>query len=72
MDAQRVEFLRRFMEEDSGEQFIMMNLLDMANNSARRSPGGHGRNMFPQLFRRASHPVFFGPVVFQAMDLVGS
>ena len=75
--AEAVQRLRRFMAEDSGDQFLMANLIDMADPdataplSAEASMDRYMAHMFPELFRRASHPVLGGPVVFQAMDLVG-
>ena len=75
--AEVVQRLRRFMVEDSGDQFLMANLIDMADadDTAPLSPeasmGRYMEHMYPELFRRASHPVLAGPVVFPAMDLVG-
>ena len=74
---ERVRWLRRFMMEDSGNQLLMVNLLDLADPdparelSAEESMARYMAHMFPELFRRACHPVFAGPVVFEAMDLVG-
>lgn len=57
MDAQGVEILCRFIEEDSGGQFIMMNLLDVADNGdageARAAMNEYTAYMFPQLLSRA-------------------
>ena len=75
--AEAVQRLRRFMAQDSGDQFLMANLIDMADAdeaaplSPEASMGRYMEHMFPELFRRASHPVLAGPVVFPAMDLVG-
>ena len=75
--AEAVQRLRRFMAEDSGDQFLMANLIDMADAdetaplSPEASMGRYMEHMYPELFRRASHPVLAGPVVFPAMDLVG-
>ena len=75
--AEAVQRLRRFMAEDNGDQFLMANLIDMAEADATAplSPDAsmerYMAHMYPELFSRASHPVFAGPVVFQAMDLVG-
>lgn len=71
------ERLRRFMEEDTGDQFFMVNLLEMAEPDAtaelspQESMGRYMAHMYPELFKRACHPIFGGPVVFGAMDLVG-
>jgi hypothetical protein len=79
---ERVAKLRQFMAEDSGRQFIMVNLLDMADDpgpvagvaereSADQLMGRYMEHMWPALLRRACHPVFLGNAVFQAMDLEG-
>lgn len=78
----RIATLRRFMEEDTGRQFLMANLLDAAEAPPSLPATGPGADadalldhymdhMYPELFRRASHPVYAGAVVFQAMDLAG-
>lgn len=79
---ERVAMIRRFMEEDTGNQFIMVNNLDMAEAPPALPATGPGagaselighymEHMYPALFKRASHPVFFGNVVANAMDLTG-
>ena len=74
---ERVQRLRRFMIEDSGEQFLMVNLLDMADPdpaadlSPEESLARYMEHMFPQLFKRACHPILAGGVVFRALDLAG-
>ena len=74
---ERVERLRRFMSEDSGHQFLMVNLLDLAAQDPDRdlTPQGslerYMEHMYPELFKRACHPVIGGPVVYRALDLVG-
>ena len=75
--AEAVQRLRRFMLEDNGKQFLMVNLIDLADAgqtaplSAEASMDRYMAHMFPELLRRACHPVLSGPVVFHAMDLVG-
>ena len=77
MPAEPVQRLRGFMMEDTGDQFLMVNLLDMAEaeETAELSPqeslDRYMEHMYPELFKRACHPVIGGPVVFRAMDLVG-
>ena len=76
-DAEGVRQLRRFMQEDTGGQFLMVNLVEMAESDPSRpdepeeSMARYMDHMYPQLFSRACHPVFAGPVVHRAMDLVG-
>lgn len=81
-DAGRIDRLRQFMEEDTGRQFLMVNVLDMAESprpvagaSAGESAGQlmnrYMEHMYPELFKRASHPIFLGTAIFGAMDVVG-
>ena len=81
-DPERVARLRRFMEEDRGRQFIMVNVLDMAAAPVELPATGPGasaevlmdhymEHMYGELFSRASHPVLLGNAVFTAMDIVG-
>ena len=80
--ADRIDNLRRFMEEDTGRQFIMINSLDLRENPPTLPATGPGasasdlinhymEHIYPAQFARASHPVFFGRVVFNAMDISG-
>jgi hypothetical protein len=81
-DPERGARLRRFMTEDTGRQFIMVNLLDMAKAPGELPATGPGasaddlldhymEHMYPELLRRASHPLLAGPAVSTAMDVVG-
>ena len=78
--------LREFMLEDTGRQFLMLNNLDMADNpvamkgaaleiSAGESAGDlmnrYMEHMYPELFKRACHPIYLGEAVFTALDIVG-
>lgn len=74
--------LERFMREDSGRQFFMLNAVDYNDNppdvegaqpgeTAQQLMGRYMAYMFPNLLRRASHPVILGTAVFPAMDVVG-
>ncbi len=64
--------LRRFMAEDDGGQFLMVNLLESAPSpEAQTHMDRYMAHMLPEMLRRASHPMLFGDVVFRAMDLVG-
>ena len=83
--ANQLEALVRFMQSDQGSQFVMVNLLDM-NPTPSSSPGfnsnmngmnadqllGHYMDhMYPALFKRASHPLFFGDAIAPALDIIG-
>lgn len=78
----RMDFLRRFMEEDSGRQFIMVNNIEMdpdpgdvpganSGESADELLSRYMEHMWPNLFKRASHPIFGGNAIWQSMDLIG-
>ena len=54
----------------------MVNLLHMAGNgpdemSADEAMDRYMAHMLPAMLKRASHPIFVGPVTHTAMDLVG-
>lgn len=79
---ERIETIRKFMEEDTGNQFIMVNNLDMAEAPPELPATGPGasaselidhymEHMYPAQFKRASHPVFYGNAVATAMDITG-
>ena len=74
--------IKRFMEEDTGRQFLMVNNIDMNDDpedvegaepgeSAERLLDRYMEHMYAQLLKRACHPVFAGNAVHPSMDLVG-
>ena len=76
------ESIKRFMEEDTGRQFLMVNNIDMNDDpedvegaepgeSAERLLDRYMEHMYAQLLKRACHPVFAGNAVHPSMDLVG-
>lgn len=80
--AQSLKTLEDFMRTDTGNDFIMVNLLDMNESPPDLPATGPGANstlllnhymehMYPALFKRASHPVFSGKAVADAMDISG-
>jgi hypothetical protein len=79
---ERIAMLRRFMEEDSGDDFYMLNALDLraepervgevaVGETSEEVMGRYMAHMYPELFRRACHPVLYGQAVAPALDLVG-
>ena len=81
-DSARVERLRSFLESDTGSQFIMVNVIDMADDppdvpgaapgeSADSLLGRYMEYMYPALFARACHPIFAGRAVAASLDLTG-
>ena len=80
--SERILEIKRFMEEDDGKHFYMMNLLDLTDNPPELPATGADASstelmahymeyMLPALFSRACHPVFFGRVLADALDLSG-
>lgn len=74
--------MEKFMREDTGRQFFMLNAVDYNENppdvegaepgeSAQQLMDRYMAYMYPNLFKRASHPIIAGRAVFPAMDLVG-
>ena len=69
---EQLSSIRRFMAEDDGGQFLMVNLLELADDpQASANMNRYMEHMFPALLSRACHPIFAGDVVHQAMDLAG-
>tara|TARA_Y100000813_G_C24073183_1_gene309746 strand:- start:98 stop:709 length:612 start_codon:yes stop_codon:yes gene_type:complete len=80
---ERTKFIRKFLKEDDGNDFYMVNLLDN-NESPRTMPAtGEGATaadlqahymgyMFPEMLKRATHPVFFSSVLYPALDIVSA
>jgi len=77
-----IQRMRQFMEEDTGRQFLMVNVMDMAptprrvagvpaDESSEQMMGRYMEHMFPELLKRASHPIFLGRVIFDSMDILG-
>lgn len=80
--AEAIKTLEHFMRTDTGNDFIMVNLLDMNESPPELPATGPGagpmelinhymEHMYPAQFKRASHPIFFGRAVADAMDLSG-
>lgn len=78
----RIANIARFMAEDDGNQLIMVNALHLAESppavlgvpageSAEALMARYMAYMYPAMLSRASHPVFAGRAVFQAMDVAG-
>ena len=76
------KFIRKFMEEDTGKQFIMVNSVELNSNprnvdganpgeSAEELLSRYMEHMWPNLFKRASHPIFAGDAIWESMDIVG-
>ena len=82
LEPRIMKLLQKFMEEDSGKQFLMVNVIDMSENptfpdgtvseeSADNLMNEYMEHMYGEILKRASHPVFMGSSVNNSMDLVG-
>lgn len=82
IDPERRKKMHAFLANDTGRQFLMVNNLDV--NETPPPMEGFGpdataadymnhymEHMYPELFSRACHPVFFGSGVGFTADLVG-
>ena len=75
--------IRAFMEEDSGDDFVMINVIHLYDKPLQIdgvAPGDttddvitkYMEYMFPAMLSRASHPVFQGSAVSTAMDIMNA
>ena len=75
--------LRKFMEEDTGDDFVMINVIDMyeepmqisevsSSDTSEDVLDRYMEYMYPALFMRACHPILFGEAANQAMDLMNA
>ena len=71
------------MEEDTGDDFVMINVIDMyetpmqiegvaANDTSDQVLDKYMEYMYPALFARASHPVIFGEAASSAMEQINA
>jgi len=81
-DPATVAKFETFFRNDSGRQFLMINLLDMSANppdvegaepgeSADQLMARYMEHMFPELLKRACHPVIMGDAVYSTIDVLG-
>ena len=75
--------VRRFMEADTGDDFVMLNVIDIYDTPQQIEgvePGETSAEvlskymayMYPALFSRACHPVMVGTAAHTAMDLMNA
>ena len=83
VDPQTRARLRFFMETDTGDDFVMINVIDLyetpmqiegvnPGETSSEVLGKYMEFMYPALFSRASHPVLFGTAANEAMDLMNA
>ena len=74
--------LKKFLSNDDGKQFIMVNLLGYSDNPPVLEKTEGAKNgkelvdyytsfMFKEMFIRASHPIIFGNVVGPSIEVIG-
>lgn len=77
-----IEAVRGFLENDTGDDFVMMNIVDFRESplvvegsppaaDAQEMVDRYMEFMYPALFARACHPVMVGFAAHRAMDLMG-
>ena len=82
MEKHRVEAFRTFFEEDTGRQFLMVNNIDINDHPPRMEGFGadatagdymdhYMEHMYPELFARACHPVFYATGLGLNVDVSG-
>ena len=81
--AEGLANIRAFMEEDSGDDFVMINIIHMydtplqidgveAGETTGEVLAKYMEYMLPAMLSRASHPVFRGPAVSRALDIMNA
>ena len=82
LPQERVDYYAKFLREDTGREFIMVNALDK-NQSPPPAAGAppsadadtllglYMQHMWPELLKRACHPVIAGPAVYTVIDIHG-
>ena len=80
---EQIARLRKFMEEDTGDDFVMVNIIDMYETPLQIEGVEPGETsdevlakymdyMLPELLSRASHPVLYGEAALTAMDIMNA
>lgn len=80
---ERIAQMRRFMEDDTGDDFVMVNVIHMYDKPLQIEgvePGETSAEvlnkymeyMLPALLKRACHPVLYGTAASPAMDLMNA
>ena len=80
---ERIARLRKFMEEDTGDDFVMVNVIDIYDTPLQIEGVAPGESsddvlakymdyMLPELISRACHPVLYGQAANTAMDIMNA
>ncbi len=81
--SQNLNVVEDFMRRDTGNQFVMVNLIDLNPTPPNLPATGpdadpmalvdhYMAHMYPTMFLRASHPIFLAPVQASAIDLLNA
>jgi hypothetical protein len=81
-NPEQLAIVRKFMESDTGDDFVMWNVIDFheqplqvtgveAGETSAEVLGKYMAYMYPALFSRASHPVIFGSAAGKSMEEFG-
>ena len=81
--TRQLTVLTDFMQNDTGNQFVMVNLIDLNPTPPNLPATGpdadpmtlidhYMAHMYPTMFLRASHPIYLAPVQTGAMDLLNA
>ena len=83
VEPEQKRALEQFLRSDTGDDFAMINVIDMYEKP-QQIPGvepgessddvlnKYMQYMYPALFARASHPVFVGDAAASALDLMNA
>ena len=82
MSAERQTMFREFLESDTGDDFVMVNVIDLHDKpimvdgvepgeTSSDVLGKYMEYMFPALLRRACHPVLFGQAAAPSLEMFG-
>ena len=81
--TRQLTVLKHFMQNDTGNHFVMINLLDLNPSPPNLPATGpdadpmalidhYMAHMYPTMLQRASHPIYLAPVQAGAMDLLNA
>jgi len=81
--SQNLRVVEDFMRRDTGNQFVMVNLIDLNPTPPNLPATGpdpdpmalvdhYMAHMYPTMFLRASHPIYLAPVQASAIDLLNA
>lgn len=80
---ERIAMMRKFMEEDTGDDFVMVNVIELYDTPLQVEGVESGETseevlakymeyMIPALVSRACHPIFMGYAAAPALDLMNA